>query len=68
MDYISSREAAEYIGMSYDFTMDRLRCGDISGYKVGKNWKTTHADLDKYMQTCRKERVYSIGKLRRVAK
>jgi excisionase family DNA binding protein len=64
MKLYTATEAAEMLGMSYDWTVQRLESKEISGYKIGNRWRVSQDDIDAYLRQARSEKVYTIGKRR----
>ncbi|TXG80118.1 MAG: helix-turn-helix domain-containing protein [Thermomicrobiales bacterium] len=47
--HLTARQAAEYIGCSYDFLLDEVRAGRIRALKF-HGYRLERVDLDQYMQ------------------
>lgn len=47
--YMKPRQAAEYIGLSYDWLLHLTRKGDIPAKKINSIYRYRKVDLDVYM-------------------
>ncbi|AMT72141.1 helix-turn-helix domain-containing protein [Mycobacteroides immunogenum] len=48
-------EAAEHFGNSPEWLAVQLRSGRFSGYKVGRKWRMSDADIAEALEKCRRE-------------
>ncbi|WP_457057587.1 helix-turn-helix domain-containing protein [Mycobacteroides abscessus] len=48
-------EAAEHFGNSPEWLAQQLRCGRFSGYKVGRKWRMSDADIADALEKCRRD-------------
>ncbi|MGR6978390.1 helix-turn-helix domain-containing protein [Mycobacteroides abscessus] len=53
MTTYSDEEAAELIGCSVRWLVEQLRAGRIPGYKPGRSWRMTQADVEAAIETLR---------------
>ncbi|MEC4856702.1 helix-turn-helix domain-containing protein [Mycobacteroides chelonae] len=53
MTTYSDTEAAELIGCSVRWLVDQLRAGRFSGYKPGRSWRMTQADVEAAIECLR---------------
>lgn len=51
---VSLAEAANACGLSHDHLRNLVRAGTVWGIKIGRNWVTTVAAVNKYMATDRR--------------
>lgn len=47
--WLTVRDAAEYTGLHAETIRTLMRRGDIEARKPGRDWRTTRAWLDQYM-------------------
>lgn len=47
--WLSTREAAEYLGMHIETVRDKARLGQVPGYKVGRGWRFKASILDEWV-------------------
>jgi len=57
-DFISLAEAAEVYGLSMDYLRTIARSGRLAARKIGRNWVTTRADVENYINTRTKKGAY----------
>ena len=48
--YISSKEAAKYLGIKYVTLRTWLRQGKIPGYQIGKLWRFKVSEIDAWVK------------------
>ncbi|WP_074345014.1 helix-turn-helix domain-containing protein [Mycobacteroides abscessus] len=48
-------EAAEHFGNSPEWLAQQLRSGRFSGYKVGRKWRMSDADIADALEKCRRD-------------
>jgi len=49
-EYMSVRETAVYLGMSYIWTQKSIKAGNLPASKFGKDWRVSRTALDQFMQ------------------
>jgi hypothetical protein len=47
-----------HVPAQVQWVMRRLRRGEFSGYKVGRRWRMTEADIEAAIETLRPKRAY----------
>lgn len=53
-EYLTTKEASEYSGLSQPQIQYLLRNGKLLGLRKGRMWLVSRADIDKYMVSDRK--------------
>jgi len=57
-ELITLREAAEYSGFSYRYLVNLAGKGRLTATKMGMQWFTTRADVDRYIDSRKKRGSY----------
>ena len=50
-ELISLAEASKYSGLTHDFLTKLAKRGRLQAKKIGRNWVTTRAAVDDYLQS-----------------
>jgi hypothetical protein len=57
-ELISLAEAADYYGYNADYLRHLATRGRLVARKIGRNWVTTHADLEAFVTSRKKRGVF----------
>ena len=51
---LTPEQVAEHLQLPVKSVQEMLRVGEIRGIKVGRRWRVDPADLDRYIDSCRR--------------